>query len=75
MAKETLERAAKTQTEIWAERAKIAREQRLSAPAVDVRGFATVQQKVLIKKFAEPHGGQNAPKGFHFMCCSCSKWC
>jgi hypothetical protein len=61
------EKAAKTQAEIWLERARIAREQRKTAPPVDVRGFATVQQKVLIKKFAEPHGGQDAKDGFHFM--------
>jgi hypothetical protein len=63
----TADETAKTQAEIWAARAKVARELRKTAPPIDVRGFATVQQKVLIKKFADPHGGQDAPKGFHFM--------
>jgi hypothetical protein len=57
----------KTQAEIWIEKAKFARQQRKSAPPIDVRGFAMIPQKSMIEKYAKETGGQNAPKGFHFM--------
>ena len=64
----TLEKTqAQLQAEIWLEKAKFAQKQRKSAPAIDVRGFAPIAQKVMFEKYARETGGQDAPKGFHFM--------
>jgi len=50
----------------WTLKAQIAQKRRREVPLTTLDGDEAIPQKEAIKRFAAPHGGQDAEDGFHF---------